>query len=248
MFFELKNKARVLQNGKTYVLVILLFFFALAVFLFSVGSTLMLFALEEKGCSSVLLKVLLCVPLSLFESAVFYALKNGMIYYYSLKAGGKSADVKDLFFYFSPAKFFRSARFGFFSWIIEAVNFAVSFLPAFAFTAVLFYHLIKGCTKELFIILVLSAAASFAVSAFFYFKVRRLFFLAKYYFVKNEKNTAAGCFKQSAQMMGGQTVRLFSLRAGFAGWFLLCPLVFSVPFVAGYYGQTMALYAEKLIS
>ncbi|MGN0468820.1 MAG: DUF975 family protein [Acutalibacteraceae bacterium] len=248
MFFEIKNKARVLQKGKIYVLIVLILLLAVAIILFSVCSAFAFFALEESGYTAMLFKAVVFLVLSIVQSAVFYALKNGMINFYSLKAGGKTAGVKDLFFYFSPVRFFHSACFGFFSWIVEVLNFAVTFMPALIFVSVLFYNLEKGCTKELFWILALSAASSLVVSVFFYFKVRRLFFLAKYFFVKNEKDASLTCFKKSAQLMSGKTIRLFSLRMGFAGWFLLCPLVFTVPFVAGYYGQTMALYAEKLIS
>lgn len=177
----------------------------------------------------------------------FIALKSGNDRYMLKKAQGIAASAKDIFYYFKPRELLRLSYMKIRLLILRLSLFAVLNIPAML-SAGLLVSLSDGRVPLSAAAVLLCGTLAFLVSGtLFYMRVSASLFLAEYYYIKGEYLSFSHLVASSQNAMKGRGAELFRLRLSFWGWFFSCILLVTAGYVAGYYRQTLAAYADKIM-
>lgn len=175
-------------------------------------------------------------------------LKLGFSRYFFMKAKGGEDGVGQIFYYLLVKRFFRAIKFALVFYVLKACFAVLCFLPAVIMTFVFLRHLNFGSLLSVAVASLCFLFALFVICTFFYLKIRRLFFLSEYIFIRYEEAKVPDCFSLSVEIMQKNTGKLFALRTGFVLWFLSCVFLFPIAYVWGYYRQTLAVFAQNLLA
>lgn len=243
---NLRIRSRQLIIGKTknVVLIIGIYFLFIALFLF-VPFILQFVRTDE-------LWELVTKAAFLFVSALvlpFFSmcLKLGFSRYFFMKAKGGKEGIRQIFYYLSIGRFFRGVKFSLAFYTLKVFFAVLCFLPAVIMTFVFLRYLNFGSLLSVAIVSLCFLFVLFVICTFFYLKIRRLFFLSEYIFIRYEEAKVLDCFRLSVEIMQKNTGKLFALRSGFVLWFASCVFLLPIAYVWGYYRQTMAVFAQNLL-
>ena len=167
--------------------------------------------------------------------------------YLFLKAEKKKPKVGDIFCYFSPKNYFVSF---FYSVRISFIKLLILFFCLFP-SAVCFF-IVERFSRQGVSALV---CASLAVTALcllinggiFFLLFNSSFFLCDYYFIDGAYVSFRHLISCSQRDMRGRNTLLARMKLSFVGWFAFCLLLLPVPYVWGYYNQSLAVAAAEFM-
>lgn len=185
--------------------------------------------------------ILLCVI------GAYAALKTGSDRYMLKKAENVHAGAKDIFYYFSPRKFFSLLSVSTRLFMIRLCVFLFLNIPTVLCALLLLSLSSSRFSAAVSAVLAAGCAAFFLSSIWFYMKLTSSLFLARYYFIKGEYLNFRHLTASSQNAMKGNIKSLCRLKLSFTGWFLLCILIVPSGYVWGYYRQTLAAGACEIM-
>lgn len=183
----------------------------------------------------IVLLIFLCAPLRL-----------GRERWFMMNAKGENPKFKEIFFYFSKGKFFRSIGAWLYVIIIKLASASVFFFPAICLFGVL-YYCVAYYTTAFPIILCLTIADGllFVLGAVFMFVYSGEFILYYPIIVSNETITFARALTYSKKMTSPVLLKISIFRLSFAPWWLLCLTVIPTFYCWGYYKQAVCELAYR---
>ncbi len=184
----------------------------------------------------------------LFLSFSFYSsMRLGVKRYLFKKAQKKKATSVDIFFYFSPREAVSAFSVSLRITLIKLMIMLFCFLPS----AVCFFTVVRfsaqGVSALVCLSLSVTAVLLFLNGSFFYSLFYSSFFLCDYYFIEGTFISFRHLVSCSQRDMRGKNSVLTRLKMSFAGWLVLCLLVFPIPYVWGYYNQSLAVAASEFM-
>ncbi len=178
----------------------------------------------------------------------FKALKTGSDRYMLKKAQNVHVGTKDIFYYFIPKQFFSLFFVSCRVILLRLLLFIFVNLPTTLCLALLLSLGSKAFSAAVSLVLAAGCSAFFISGIYFYNKLSASLFLIPYYFIKGEFISFRHLLSSSQSAMRGKTQSLLRLKMSFAGWLLSCVLILPCAYVWSYYNQTMAAYAEEIMS
>ncbi len=178
---------------------------------------------------------------------VFGALSMGTDRFMLKRAENVTSGAGDIFYYFAPKKLFSMCVFHLSVTIRKLIILTFLSIPT-VICAVAFYILSdKGFSAAVCSIFAVFTLV-FLLSQFTtYRRISDTFFLARYMFIKGEYLNKKQLLSVSQNDMVPHIKRLRHLRLSFFGWFVLCLLIFPLPYVWSYYRQSKSCFAAEII-
>lgn len=131
--------------------------------------------------------------------------------------------------------------------LLRLVFFIICFMPSALMIIFTVYFFKNGISEYNAFIMLVSTAVMFFCSGLYYFKLSRLLFLSRYLYVISSGYKTKEYIKRSINLMKNKTRQLFSIRLSFIGWFFSSIFIITIPYIYGYYKQTMAVTAKEII-
>ncbi len=178
----------------------------------------------------------------------FITLKTGSDRYMLKKAQNVRAGTKDIFYYFIPKQFFSLLYVSCRVFLLRLLLFFLVNTPTLLCLLLLLNLGSKAFSAAVSLVLAAGCSAFFISGIYFYNKLSASLFLMPYYFIKGEFVSFRHLLSSSQNAMRGKTQSLLRLKVSFTGWFLSCLLILPCAYVWSYYNQTMAAYAEEIMS
>ncbi len=175
------------------------------------------------------------------------ALKTGSDRYMLKKAENVRTGTKDIFFYFSPVNFVSLFSIKFRLLQLRLLIFTLLNVPTVLCAALLFSLSQSIFSAAVTAVLVAGLIAFFISSVYFYMRLTASLFLVKYYYIKGEYLSFRHLIASSENAMKGKEKELLRLKISFFGWFACCLFLLPMGYVWGYYNQTLAAYANKIM-
>ncbi len=177
----------------------------------------------------------------------YTAIRTGTDRYMLKKAQGVHADTKDIFFYFAPRKFFSLFMLSFRLFIIRLILFLFCNIPT-AICTLLLFTLGRSTFSAAVSAVIAAGCLAFLISSVYYYsRLSSSLFLIRYYYIKGEYLNFRHLLSSSQNAMRSNTKALCRLKLSFAGWLMLCVLVFPIGYVWSYYKQTLAAWANEIM-
>ncbi len=178
---------------------------------------------------------------------LYSSVRLGAKRYLLKKAQKKKSSARDIFFYFTGKKYFSAF---FYSVKIASVKFLL-FLFCFSPSLVCFLtvaHFSRhGVSALVCLSLGVTALCLSVNGGVFYSLLYSSFFLCDYYFVGGSYVSFRHLLSCSGRDMRKKSTLLTRLKLSFAGWFVLCLFLLPVPYVWGYYNQSLAVAAAEFM-
>ena len=184
----------------------------------------------------------------LLTSFGFYSsVRLGTKRYLLKKAQKKSPRVNDIFFYFTPKRYFSA-----FFYSVKTVLVKLSLLLFCTAPSSLCFFSVErfsrqGVSALVCLSLSVTAVCLLVNGVVFYSLLYSSFFLCDYYFIEGTCLNFRHLLSCSQKSMYGKNSLLTRLKLSFAGWFALCLLLLPVPYVWGYYHQSLAVAAAEFM-
>lgn len=246
--FRLKGRA--LQIDNTLIMTLAFFtvgFLILLInFLPSLYERFLAPAFEAESFSSVIdFSFSLLFLLILFGA--YSSVRLGAKRYLFRKAVKKKPRAGDIFFYFSPKNYFTSFFYSLRVALIKLLIFIFCFFPS----AVCFFMVNRfsrqGVSALVCISLTVTALCLLVNGGVFYSLFNSSFFLCDYYFIDGAYVSFRHLISLSQSYMKGKNSLLTRMKLSFVGWFVFCIFVLPVPYVWGYYNQSLAVAAAEFM-
>lgn len=248
MIYEIRLKGRQKQGECSAILTMAFFITVLSTL--SVNLIPLVYVSAVKPLYSADIKekalALLSSAVLLIISAVTYScLSLGTDRFMLKRAENAVAGAGDIFYYFAPKRIFHMCAFVVRFNVRRFLIFLLLSVP-FILCSFVFYSLCRGG----FSALVCSAFGVFSVVFLIlaidtFRKINDTLFLVRYRYIKGDYLNFRHLLSLSQQEMSDKITKLRRLKGSFVGWFLLCLLVFPLPYVWCYYRQTKACFAVE---
>ena len=197
-------------------------------------------AFDRKGVSLIFSALLL-----LISGIIYSCLSLGTDRFMLKRAENTIAGAGDIFYYFAPKRMIKFCVFMLRFNIRKLLVLALLSAP-FLICAFVFYSLCSGGFSALVCsIFGLFSAVFLIVAVDAFRKINDTYFLVRYSYIKGDYLNFRHLLSKSQQEMSEKTAKLRKLKASFLGWFLLCLLIFPLPYVWCYYRQTKACFAAE---
>ena len=178
---------------------------------------------------------------------VYSALRLGAKRYLFKKAVRKKPVTRDIFFYFGPKHFFSALLYSFRLLLVKLSVMSFCLLPSGVCLGVVDSLSRQGVSALVCLSMGVTAALLFINGMLFYSLFCSSFFLCDYYFIDGKYLSFRHLISSSQKNMQGKNALLARLRLSFSGWLLLCIPIFPVPYVWGYYNQSLAVAAAEFM-
>ncbi len=178
----------------------------------------------------------------------FYSsVRLGAKRYLLKKAQKKKPASRDIFFYFMPKEYFRSYFYSFRISVIKLLIFIFCFFPSAVCFITVDRFSRQGVSALVCLSLSVTALCLGINGGVFYSLFNSSFFLCDYYFIEGSYVSFRHLVACSQREMSGKNTLLTRLKTSFIGWFLLSLLLFPIPYVWGYYNQSLAVAAAEFM-
>lgn len=178
---------------------------------------------------------------------VYFSVKLGTKRYLLKKALKKKPSSGDIFFYFRPFRFFSAFFYCVGMAAVKAALLAFCFLPS----AVCFFTVDRfsrqGVSALVCLAMTVTAVCLAVNGGVFYSLFYSSFFLCDYYYIEGTCLSFRHLISCSQRDMRNKGIILTGLKLSFCGWFALCLLLVPVPYVWGYYNQSLAVAAAEFM-
>lgn len=178
----------------------------------------------------------------------FYSsVRLGIKRYLLKKAQKKKPSSGDIFFYFKPKKYFSSLFYSSAIFMIKLSILVFCLIPSAVclFTVDRFSR--QGVSALVCLSLTVTAVFLGINGCYFYSVFNSSFFLCDYFFIDGSYLSFRHLIACSQRGMNGKNILLTRLKMSFVGWFVLCLLILPVPYVWGYYNQSLAVAAAEFM-
>lgn len=245
-------KGRALQIDNTAVMT-LTFFTGLALLvavnlLPAIYSNLLLPAFHAyAGRFSAALDVLAGGVFLSFAFGVYSSVRLGTKRYLLKKAQKKKPSFRDIFFYFLPLKYFSAFFYSLKMLSVKLALLLFCFMPTVVCLAVVDRFSRQGVSALVCLALTVTAVCLAVNGGVFYSLFYSSFFLCDYYFVGGACLGFRHLLSCSQRDMRKRTALLTGLKLSFGGWLFLCLLLLPIPYVWGYYNQSLAVAASEFM-
>lgn len=184
----------------------------------------------------------------LLTSFGFYSsVRLGTKRYLLKKAQKKKPQVNDIFFYFTPKRYFSAFFYSVKTALVKLSLLAFCIAPSLICLAVVDRFSRQGVSALVCLSLTVTAVCLLVNGGVFYSLFYSSFFLCDYYYIEGTCLNFRHLLSCSQKSMCGKNTLLTRLKLSFAGWFLLCLLLLPVPYVWGYYNQSLAVAAAEFM-
>lgn len=181
-----------------------------------------------------------------FSFGFYSSVRLGTKRYLFKKAVKKKPTSRDIFFYFRPKNFFSSFFYSL-KMLFLKLLLLFFFIPPTVCLATVDRFFGQGVSALVCLSLFVTALCLFLNGAVFYSLFNSSFFLCDYYFITGRYLSFRHLVSCSQKNMCGKNTLLTRLKLSFGGWFLLCALIFPLPYVWGYYNQSLAVAAAEFM-
>ncbi len=243
-------KGRALQIDNNLIMTLSFFTGALLIFLVNFLPSLyerFISGIFEAETFSYVTDFLFSALFLLIFFGAYSSVRLGAKRYLFRKAVKKKPGAKDIFFYFSPKNFFTSF---FYSLRISVIKLLIFLFCSFP-SAVCFLMVVRfsrqGVSALVCISLTVTALCLLVNGGVFYFLFNSSFFLCDYYFIDGACVSFRHLISCSQRDMRGKNTLLTRMKLSFIGWFAFCLLLLPVPYVWGYYNQSLAVAAAEFM-
>lgn len=185
------------------------------------------------------------VALLIFSGLIYSALSMGTDRFMLKRAENFAAGAGDIFYYFAPKKLLSLC--GFHLMVNSRKILILSFLsiPTLICAGVFYALCENGFSAAVCLIFAVFSLVFLLSEIITFRRISDTLFMARYVFIKgeylNKKQLLSLCDESEIK-------RLRQLRLSFSGWFLLCLLVFPLPYVWSYYRQSKACFASRVLN
>lgn len=248
--FRLRGRA--LQIDNTAVMTLTFFTGALLIFTVSLLPSVyeavspMVGAFKKEPLSG-FIDLAFSVLFILLSLGFYSSVRLGVKRYLFRKAVRKKATSRDIFFYLSPKSFFPALWYSLRILSVKLLLFLFCFLPS----AVCFFVVDRFSRQGVSVLVCLSlgiTALCLLVNAGIFFSLfYSSFFLCDYYYTEGKYVSFRHLLSCSQKNMQGRSSLLTRLKLSFSGWLLLCVFIFPIPYVWGYYNQSLAVAAAEFM-
>lgn len=243
-------KGRALQIDNTLIMTLAFFtggFFLLLINFLPSLYERFLAPVFEGGAFSYAVDFSFSVLFLLILFGVYSSVRLGTKRYLFRKAVKKKPQARDLFFYFTPKNYFLSFFYSFKIAIIKLCLFLFCLFPS----AVCFFMVERfsrqGVSALVCISLTVTAFCLLVNGAVFYSLFNSSLFLCDYYFIDGAYVSFRHLVSCSQRDMRGKNTLLTRMKMSFVGWFAFCLVLLPVPYVWGYYNQSLAVAAAEFM-
>lgn len=178
---------------------------------------------------------------------IYSSVRLGVKRYLLKKALKKKPSSRDIFFYFVPMKYFSAF---FYCVKITSVRIALllfCFLPSAVCFVTVDRFSRQGVSALVCLALAVTSVCLAVNGGFFYSLFYSSFFLCDYYFIEGSCLSFRHLISCSQRDMRHKSTLLTGLKLSFCGWFALCLLLVPIPYVWGYYNQSLAVAAAEFM-
>lgn len=236
-------RARQIQNSKARLSAAIILFQIMFAALFGFLMFFLKIGIEKSDFN---LKYFEYVVLSFFAIVfvfLWFLLRMGIKRYFFILAKGETAKFRNIFYFFHCRKIKRTASYLIYFFALKTIYFFICVFPI-ALSFMFFYHLLStGISNLAFCVLALWILGICICCTVFYRKFTRRYFLTPYIFFESEEKKNSEIKEESSLKMKKENAKLFKLKLSFSLWFLFCAFIISIPFVFGYYKQTLCVFA-----
>lgn len=156
--------------------------------------------------------------------------------------------VKKLFSFYRGRKVFYSIKFVLSVHLRKLLIFFLFSVPAIVLSAYISYALKEGIGRNLLFVLSVGTAVLFICSFFFAFVFSQKYFLAPFLYYENDFCRVRDVLLLSGKIIDKRYFEVAFLKMSFAGWFLLCLLVFPTFYVYPFYKLSVSTKALSLLA
>ncbi len=178
---------------------------------------------------------------------VFSSVRLGAKRFFFRKAVKQKPGARDIFYYFLPKNYFKSFFYSLRIALIKLMIFLFCLFPS----AVCFFMVERfsrqGVSALVCISLTLTALCLSVNGGVFYSLFNSSFFLCDYCFIDGACISFRQIISLSQRNMKGKNTLLTRMKLSFVGWFAFCIFVLPVPYVWGYYNQSLAVVAAEFM-
>ena len=186
--------------------------------------------------------------LSLLSSVAVMPLRYGKEIWFYENAKKNKLKVSKILFAYNIKYSFRSIKLCITLFFIK-LTWSLFFLtPAVSLIIYLIYSLNNGISGTMIFLLSIGIALSLSAGVFFLSVMLQRYILVFILFHENSDISPIQAIRLSGKIMDDKCFRVFSLKAGFAPWFLLCLLIFPAFYVYPYYKISVALMANDILT
>ncbi len=178
----------------------------------------------------------------------FYSsVRLGTKRYLLKKAQKKKPSSRDIFFYFTGKKYFSAFFYSLKASAVRLLLFLFCFSPSLICFLTVKHFSHQGVSALVCLSLTVTALCLLLNGGVFYSLIYSSFFLCDYYFVAGLYVSFLHLISCSQRDMRKKSTLLTRLKLSFTGWFLLCALLLPIPYVWGYYNQSLAVAAAEFM-
>ncbi len=177
----------------------------------------------------------------------YSSVRLGIKRYLLKKTVKKRSTSRDIFFYFRPAKFFTAFFYSMQASFVKLALLLFCFLPCIVCFVFVEYFSRQGVSALVCLSLAVTALCLFMNGGVFYSLFYSSFFLCDYYFIEGKYLTFRHLISCSQKNMRQKNTLLTRLKLSFVGWFILCLFIIPIPYVWGYYNQSLAVAAAEFM-
>ncbi len=201
----------------------------------------------EKEKMSAVINVLFA-SVFLFVTFGFYsAIRLGTKRYLFKRTLKKKATAEDVFNFFRFREFFASFIYSLKISAVRLILFLFCFFPCMVCITILHRFFQQNASLLVCVSLTVTAVFLFVNGGFFYSLLYSSFFLCDYYFIEGTGLSFRHIVASSQRNMRRKNTLITSLKLSFIGWFVFCIFVLPIPYVWGYYNQSLAVAAAEFM-
>ncbi len=178
----------------------------------------------------------------------YFSVRLGTKRYLLKKTLKKKPTARDIFFYFRPKKYFSAFFYCIKTAFVKLILFSFCFLPSFVCLVIVERFSHQGVSALVCFSLAVTAVCLFMNGGVFYSLFNSSFFLCDYYFIDGKYLSFRHLVSCSQTSMRKKYALLTRLKLSFIGWFVLCLLILPIPYVWGYYNQSLAVAAAEFMN
>ncbi len=178
----------------------------------------------------------------------FYSsVRLGTKRYLFKKAQKKNPRVNDIFFYFLPKRYFSAFIYSVKTALVKLSLFLFCMAPSLVCFVAVGHFSRQGVSALVCLSLSVTAMCLLLNGGVFYSLFYSSFFLCDYYFIEGTYLNFRHLLSCSQKSMCGKNTLLTRLKLSFFGWFVLCFALLPIPYVWGYYNQSLAVAAAEFM-
>ena len=248
LIYEIRLKGRQKQGECSAILIMTFLIIVLSVLAVNLMPIVYVSAVKPLLSSELQAKAISLVisaAVLLIMHQVYSCLSFGCDRFMLKRAENFTSGAGDIFYYFAPSKLIVLCMFGLRFTLYKLRMLVLVFLPFFLCLASFYSLCVQGFSAAVCGIFAVFSAVLFFVGFKTYGEISNSLFLVRYRFIKGGYVDFRHLLSQSQQDMSKMSGKLRKLKGSFMGWFLLCLLIFPLPYVWCYYRQTKACFAAE---